>query len=94
MPRLVLIEWMDSRQPEPSWQRLDDIEHLESCTCLSVGFVVQETKKEIVLAPNIADMEDNEPAQGSGFITIPLCAVKSVADLERPTTVGRKLATA
>lgn len=88
MPRLILVEWLDSRQPVPGWSRLDELESAEPCFCVSVGFLVRETKNELVLAPNVADLDDEELIQGSGIITIPRCSVRKVADLERPATVA------
>ena len=90
MQRLVLVEWWDSRQPVPRWLCLDEVDGVESCACVSVGFLIRETENEIVLAPNLADLDDDELVQGSGIITIPRCSVKNVVDLERPTTVGEK----
>jgi hypothetical protein len=37
-PPLVLIEWLDSGQPVPGWQWLEQIEPRRPHLCVSVGF--------------------------------------------------------
>ena len=69
----LLIEWADSRQPTNAWVRLDKGPQLGFCRCYSVGFLVQEDKDIIVLAANVADVE--EEAQATGVIVIPRVAV-------------------
>lgn len=49
---------------------------------MSVGFLVSDGEKEKVLAPNIADIENEENVQGSGFINIPSSCVTKVVILE------------
>lgn len=69
----LLVEWADSRQPTNKWARLDDTERHGFCRCYSVGFLVQEDNDAIVLAANVADIE--EEAQATGVIVIPRVAV-------------------
>lgn len=52
-PPLVLIEWLDSGQPMPSWQWLEQIEPRRPHLCVSVGFLVQDGGEAKVLAPNL-----------------------------------------
>lgn len=79
---LVLVEWEDSRRPEPAWERLSDFKPIGICKCVSVGFLLSDGEKEKVLAPNIADIENEENIQGSGFIHIPSSCVTKVVILE------------
>lgn len=59
---------MGEAQPTNEWVRLDEAERRHFCRCFSVGFVVQEDQDVIVLAPNVADV--NEKAQATGIIVI------------------------
>lgn len=68
-----LIEWADSRQPTNEWVKFDAHSKHDFCRCYSVGFVVQEDDDVIVLAANVADVEDE--AQATGVIVIPHVAV-------------------
>ena len=75
LPKLVLIEWLDSAQPLPAWRYLDDLPPLEVVRCCSVGWLVAEGKGVKVLAPNIGNVETGGSPQGSGFIRIPTASV-------------------
>lgn len=71
-PRLVLVEWLDSRQPDPGWQRTRDVSG-GACECRSVGWLLKDGKKVKVLAMSAADDFD----QVSGVVRIPTrCVVK------------------
>lgn len=69
----LLVEWADSRQPTNEWARLGEMIQRDFCRCYSVGFLVQDDKDVIVLAANVADLE--EEAQATGVIVIPRVAV-------------------
>lgn len=69
-PQLMLIEWQDSLQPVAGWHTLADRPALEVAECSSVGWIVAEDAKAIMLAQNVADL-GREDAQGSGFMRIP-----------------------
>ena len=75
---LVLVEWLDSRQPTSAWVRVGDLQR-ECCQCYSVGFVVQLDAKVIVLAPNVADTDD--APQAIGAMVIPRAAVVGITQL-------------
>lgn len=80
-PRLVLIEWLDSAQPVPGWHFLGDAPDVEVVRCCSVGWLVGESKRAKMLAPNIAALEHGGSSQGSGFIRIPARSITRVVDL-------------
>ena len=76
-PPLVLIEWLDSGQPVPGWQWLEQIEPRRPHLCVSVGFLMQDDATAKVLAPNLgASNGANDWDQASGVITIPASAVQ------------------
>lgn len=78
--RLVAIEWEDSQRPLAPWQWLDEYELPEAVRCISVGFVIAETKAAIALVPNVGNMNE-ERVQGCGIIRIPHSAVRRIVDL-------------
>ena len=84
MPRIVLVEWVDSRRPKPEWQRLDGWKPDGICECVSVGFLIggpTEPLSSLILAPNMADVETDD-MQASGIIHIPRKAITRIVDLE------------
>jgi hypothetical protein len=81
-PPLVLVEWLDSGQPIPSWQWLDTLESRRPHRCVSVGFLVQDDEQTKVIAPNLgASGGDDEWDQASGLITIPTSAITKIERL-------------
>ena len=78
--RLVMVEWEDSQRPLSPWQWVDEFTLPDSVRCVSVGFLVAETKEAIALAPNLGDI-DCDRTQACGIIRIPLKAVHRLADL-------------
>lgn len=89
---LVLVEWEDSRQPTSHWQRLCELELEGICKCVSVGFLVHDGEDKKVLAPNMADIEDEHNIQASGLINIPASAVTKMVCLEEATCASSGLA--
>ncbi len=82
-PPLVLIEWLDSRQPVPTWQWLEHIEPRRPHLCVSVGFLMQDDADAKVLAPNLgASNGSSDWDQASGVITIPASAVQRMVRLD------------
>jgi hypothetical protein len=87
-PPLVPIEWLDSGQPVPGWQWLEEIEPRRPHLCVSVGFLVQDDATTKVLAPNLgASNGSGDWDQASGVITIPASAVQRMLTVSpRPNT--------
>jgi hypothetical protein len=77
---LVLVEWLDSRQPSPGWRRLDGYEPDDACVCASVGWLIHDGADVKALTPNMADIED-EGVQASGIIHILTPAVRRIVRL-------------
>ena len=71
---LVMVEWEDSQRPLAPWQWVDEYTLPSSVRCVSVGFMIAETKDALALAPNLGDA-DCERAQACGIIRIPRRAV-------------------
>jgi len=68
--KLVRVAWEDSARPISQWQWVDDYQMPETVTCVSVGYLIAETKKAVALAPNLGDIE-HDRQQASGIIRIP-----------------------
>lgn len=79
---LVMVEWEDSRQPQPAWQHLGKIPTPEPVKCISVGWVVHQDKAVISLAPNLGDVDADAAVQASGVISIPISCVTKITPLE------------
>jgi hypothetical protein len=78
-PKAVRIEWVDSRQPTASWQRVSDLGYLNECRCVSVGFLLRKDRHTTILALSIAD--DGDEMQATGVFVIPTAAVLSQVTL-------------
>lgn len=83
---LVLIEWEDSRQPVPSWRFLADVsEPPDAVTCASVGWLIHDTKRVKVLAPNMGGLHDGgDSVQACGLMSIPTRCVVKITKLKEP----------
>lgn len=74
--KLVQVDWVDSRQPTSSWERVGEIQARDYCPCVSVGWLLQDDEKVKVLAANVADTGDE--MQAMGIVTIPTASVLRV----------------
>lgn len=78
--KLVLVRWEDSAQPISAWQWIDNYEVPEIVECVSVGYLIAETKNAIALAPNVGDIK-RDRGQASGIIRIPRAAIRGMTTL-------------
>ena len=83
---LVIIRWLDSRQPCGQWRYLSALPDARPVEVVSVGWLVKDTEDMKVICQNIGDLGTSEKAQASGIMTIPTRCVLSV---ERLTEEGR-----
>jgi len=81
--RLVIVEWLDSRQPVSQWMRADDLPEFSAASIQSVGWLLRQDDEMVVVAANLADGGTDE-AQVSGVIQIPARCVVSVELLPSP----------
>ena len=77
--KLVKVEWEDSARPIPAWQWIADYELPQIVACISVGYLIAETRQALALAPNLGDI--GQEIQASGIIRIPRSAVRRIAVL-------------
>lgn len=78
--RLVLVEWEDSARPVSEWQWTEDYAIPGIVRCISVGYLIAETKEAIAVAPNLGDVT-RERVQASGIIRLPRSAVRRILTL-------------
>lgn len=75
MNKLVMVEWIDSVQPIPAWNFLENLPKIEPIRCKSVGWVVGETKDVLMLASNLGGT-GGEYNQGCGLMQITKATIK------------------
>ncbi len=88
---LVIIRWLDSRQPCGQWRYLSALPEARPVEVATVGWLVKDTADVKVVCQNVGDLENPEKAQASGIMTIPTRCVLSVERLteeERVTTTS------
>lgn len=74
--KLELIEWEDSYNNDMSWKLIKDIPDPAPMICASVGWVIKETKKNIIIAPHISDIKEYRTLGTTcGCLTIPKSAI-------------------
>jgi hypothetical protein len=78
--KLVMLEWEDSSQPVDRWQWVDDYQVPEIVKCISVGFLIANTKEAVAIAPNLGDV-GRERIQASGILRVPRSAVRRCTTL-------------
>jgi hypothetical protein len=78
--QLVKVEWEDSARPIAAWQWISEYELPETVTCVSVGYLIAETKRALALAPNLGDIE-HQAIQASGIIRIPRSAIRRLSTI-------------
>lgn len=78
---LVLVEWVDSLQPEPGWTWLSGFNPKLPCICRSVGWLVYDGEDVKAIAPNSSVTRGGD-VQVSGIIHIPTVAIRDILHLE------------
>ena len=79
---IEMIVWEDAyNEDQTSWQRIDTIK-VEPALIVSVGFVVKEGKKGVILSMDYDEDEDNCHA----WSFIPKSVIQSRVRLEGPVT--------
>ena len=77
MRKVVIVEWVDSCSCD-RWQYIEDLKDYTFLNVVSVGQVIKEDDKSIVLGLNVVEEKD---AQVSGVMAIPKAAIKSLREL-------------
>ena len=74
---LLLIEWNDASRLSNGWIDLADVPDAYLHKCVSVGFLVSETKDGKIIVPTIGDVEHPENRHTYGGMLIPKSAIVS-----------------
>ena len=82
MPRLVMIQWVDSTGPSSQWQWLDKMEKRTAVLIRSVGWLLEDGPDEKVIAAHLSWPDSDGDQQTNGLMVIPSVAVKSIVDIE------------
>lgn len=77
---LVLIEWLDAARPDAEWHYLETSSATEAVRCVSVGFLIHDSKEVKALAPNLGEVGTPD-MQACGIIRIPTRCVLRVKKL-------------
>lgn len=88
-PRLVLVEWHDSRGCSANWQRAKDVIHDGICKMRSVGWLLVDNDKEICIVPHMG-LEEDDDDQVCGEMHIPMTCIEQIIGLDtQPLTQNK-----
>ena len=75
---LVLVEWIDAASRGiRRWMTVEDVADFEEYRCVSVGWLIAESKDYIVVAPHVSPDEDiARLSDVQGEMKIPKAAIK------------------
>lgn len=79
---LVIIRWLDSRQPTSAWRHLADVGEPQAVECATVGWLLKDNTEVKVICQSVGDLGDPENAQANGIMTIPTRCVLAMERLE------------
>jgi hypothetical protein len=81
---LLLVVWVDSSHMGEGWVDFDELDRSDAqLLCVSVGFLVHESRRSVLLVPSIADLSEPGNRQAHGSMLIPKCAILSTRVLRR-----------
>ena len=78
------MEWEDSYGCSSSWEDLNESDNREPehMRCRSIGWLVRQSKRNVVIVPHLAENERMGIKQGCGDMTIPTASILSLTRLE------------
>lgn len=82
---LVMVEWIDASRLSDGWMDLSAIPDPYPHLCVSVGFVVRESKHGKTLVPTVGDIEHQDNSHTYGGMMIPAAAIVSQTVLRKRT---------
>ena len=74
--KIVVIDWVDSVRAS-DWVLMEDVNE-KSLDCVSIGFLIKETNKNITIAQNYG----TNPEQVCNLMTIPKCSIRNIRELK------------
>lgn len=83
--KLVHVEWIDSRGAGNRWNHYEKfiLEPDDHVKCVSVGYLILDNGKNIIVAPHSGDTEDPDNLQFCGEMTIPKVCITTMTELLR-----------
>ncbi len=78
---LVIVRWLDSAQPLPSWQYLSALPQTRPIECATVGWLLKDDDDIKVICQSVGDLGNPKNAQASGIMTIPARCILSIEKL-------------
>jgi len=87
--KLVKIDWVDASMVGEGWSELDDVKvyvQNAKCVCSNVGWVLEESKEQIVIVAALQKNSDfDEFNRGAQIFAIPKQWCMSISELiEKP----------
>ncbi|MDD5353321.1 MAG: hypothetical protein PHS93_09195 [Candidatus Omnitrophica bacterium] len=81
--KLTLIEWEDSYSTDDKWKSVSAMPKPKRMICVSVGWIIKETKNNILIIPHLSDI-NNKNSSGTGFgeMVIPKSAIRKRKELK------------
>ena len=81
---LLLVVWVDSSHMGEGWVGFDELDCSDTrLLCVSVGFLLHESRHAKLLVPSIADLHEPANRQAHGSILIPKSAILAERRLRR-----------
>jgi hypothetical protein len=81
--KLYLIKWEDSYSSDNKWKSISGMTKPKRMVCVSVGWLIKETKNTILIVPHITDIKNkNSSGTGLGEIVIPNSAIRERRELK------------
>jgi hypothetical protein len=85
--KIVKVTWVDSSSVASDlWDDLEDIieqgREKTAQPCISVGFLLRRGSDSLTLAAHLGDTDMDSETKCSGDMTIPMCAVQRIEELE------------
>lgn len=75
-PKMVYIEWVDSKGIGSEWEFTDNLESMPPCDCFSIGYLLEKTDQFVTVCQSWST------DQVLGRMTIPKCAIKKMRTLK------------
>ncbi|MDD5006461.1 MAG: hypothetical protein PHS33_08210 [Candidatus Omnitrophica bacterium] len=80
--KLTLIEWEDSYSTDDKWKSVSAMPKPKRMICVSVGWIIKETKNNILIIPHLSDIK-NKKSSGTAFgeMVIPKSSIRKRKEL-------------
>lgn len=80
--KIVQIKWTDSYRMQDGWLYKEDFPEIVDDICYSIGYVVDETDKHIVISPHISNATEEEKYRKfDDTMVIPKCSIMEIINI-------------